>query len=342
VTTAQKRSQSNLAWLVFGPDRGLVAERARALCLDVVADLDDVFAVTSLTDDDLKADPACLADAMAALSMMGGERLVRIKISGEAGGAPIAGFLKDFDAGLLPAEARLVVEAGELKKAGRLRKAFEASANAKLVACYPDSLGDLGTMVETSLQEEGLTLSPGARARLLPTLEGDRARARSEIEKLILYKGLANTRADGDATEVTEDDVLACTVGSADAEMDSIIDAALSGQTALVDDIYHRALSAGRSPIGVLRALQRRLDQIAESQSGGGVQGAQRLGAPRFGPAASSFSRQCNLWRGAALESARDAAFNIERAMKHSGAPIDALGGDLLLKLALRAERLGG
>ena len=329
------------AWLIYGPDRGLVRERAETLARKIVPDLDDPFAVTSLTEEDLKADPAALADAMAALSMIGGDRLVRVRVSGEMGGAPVAAFLKDFDAGAVPAEARLIVEAGDLKATGRLRKAFEGSGKALAAPCYSDSLGDLALLIEESLAAEGLTLAPEAKARLVPALEGDRAMARSEIEKLILYKGLKDQRADGDAV-VSEADILACSVGAGDAELNSIIDAALSGRTQDADAAYHRALNGGTSPVGVLRTLQRRLDQIGEAQAGGGPQAAQRLGAPRYGAEAAGFARQCNLWRGAALESAREAAYQVERLMKHGGAPIQTLGGDLLLKLALRAERLGG
>lgn len=330
------------AFLIYGPDRGLVRERADALARNIVPDLDDPFAVTALSDEDIKADPAALADAMAALSMIGGNRLVRLRVSSETAGAPAAQFLKDFDAGLLPAEARLIVEAGDLKGNGRLRKAFEGSKNALAAPCYSDSPGALAHLVDGALAAEGLALSPEARARFIPSLEGDRALVRAEIEKLILYKGLKGQRPAGDDM-VTEDDVRACTVGGGDSEMMGIIDAALGGQPQLADAAYARALASGMSPVGVLRTLQRRLDQIGEVHGGGGMQGAQRLGAPRYNPSASVFSRQCSLWRGAALDAAREAAFQAERAMKQGGAPpADALGGDLLLRLALRAERLSG
>lgn len=341
VETGLFKARNITAYLIYGPDRGLVRERADRLAKTITPDLDDPFAVTSLSEDDLKADPAALADAMAALSMIGGARLVRLRVSTESAGTAAVAFLKDFDAGTLTAEATLIVEAGELKAAGKLRKTFEGSKAALAAPCYSDSPGDLARLVEESLAVEGLTLSPDARTRFIPSLEGDRSLARSEIGKLILYKGLKGQRAAGD-DEIGEADILACSVGGGDAELNGIIDAALGGQTATADAAYHRALDAGVSPVGVLRALQRRLDQIGEVHAGGGVQGAQRLGAPRYGPAASGFSRQCGLWRGAALDAARDAAFQAERAMKQGRAPMEALGGDLLAKLALRAERLSG
>jgi len=44
--------------LLFGPDRGLVRERALALSKLFIANPDDAFAVTQLTADDLSADTA--------------------------------------------------------------------------------------------------------------------------------------------------------------------------------------------------------------------------------------------------------------------------------------------
>ena len=53
------------AVLVYGPDRGLVRERAEALARGVVEDLADPFRVTEMTGAALAADPARLADEAA-------------------------------------------------------------------------------------------------------------------------------------------------------------------------------------------------------------------------------------------------------------------------------------
>src|ERR1051325_3174644 len=60
--------------LVYGPDAGLVQERAEKLLKSVVPDLTDAFNASDLNEDALLADPARLADEAAALSMMGGRR----------------------------------------------------------------------------------------------------------------------------------------------------------------------------------------------------------------------------------------------------------------------------
>jgi DNA polymerase-3 subunit delta len=68
-----------VAALVFGPDQGLVQERAAAVARTVIADLSDPFRVAELDDVVLEADPARLWDESAALSMTGGRRVVRVR-----------------------------------------------------------------------------------------------------------------------------------------------------------------------------------------------------------------------------------------------------------------------
>lgn len=328
------------AWLIYGPDRGLVRERANAVVKSLLADPDDPFAVTRLTDEDMKADPAALADGMAALSLMGGETLVRVQLASEMGGAPVAAFIKDYEAGKAAAEAWLVVEAGDLKPAGKLRKAFEPAKGAIAIPCYAETGRNLADFVDEALAAEGLTLSPDARGHFLPLIEGDRGVARSEVDKLILYKGPKDTRDAGDDT-ISLADVEACATSGGEAALDRAVDSAMGGAVSRADDAWHRALAGGASGVSLVRSLQRRIDQLGEV-SVSGPDAALRLGAPRFGPAADAFKSQCSIWRGRTLDQARAAAFEAERQMKRSGAPADLIAGDLLLKLALRAQAMSG
>lgn len=323
------------AWLIYGPDRGLVRERAAELAEKLLPNGDD-FAITRLTEEDIKSDPASLADAMAAMSLMGGDRLVELRLS--TGSAATASYLKDLEKGEYQAEARLVIEAGDLKGGDSLRKTVEASAIALAVPCYSDSAADLATLVGDALAAEGLSLEADARALLLPQLEGDRGVARSEIEKLILYKGPRGQRPEGEDA-VTAEDVRACASAGGEDGMDRLVEPALAGDAPAADRAYSRLLASGENPVGVLRAIQRRLDLIGEAHAGGGPAAAQRFGAPRFGPSQAIFGRQVEIWRTAGLEAAREAALDTERAVKTTGSLAESLVGDLILKLALRAAR---
>lgn len=328
--------RNHLVFLIFGPDTGAVRERAEGLSKSLVPDLDDPFAVTRMTDEDIKADPASLADALSAFSLTGGDRLVRVRLSGDM--AALARTIAEIDSGDQPCEAWLVIEAGDLKKASKLRKTVEDMGRGAALACYSDDGRDLAAIADAQLAEEGLRLNPEARAMLIPYLEGDRALARGELEKLVLYKGLKSQRREGD-DDISREDIQAISTAGSDAALDQIIEPALTGDPTRTDRSYHQSLAGGMSAVGILRALQRRLDQIGTFHSGGGDTGAlARAGAPRFGPPADAFRKSARAFSGRRLDHARKLAFDAERSVKRSGAVVEPIVGELLLRLARASQ----
>lgn len=316
-------------FVIFGPDSGLVRERANLLASAIADDPDDPFNVTRFTDEDLKNDPAALADAMAAMSLMGGERLVRVRLASD--NAALARWVGEFEAGETPAEGRLIVEAGNLTKGSKLRKLAEDGKRSAAIACYADNARALIEIAEESFRAEGLSLAGDARQALADILEGDRELARSEIEKLILYKGF-------DGGEITLDDLEAISTVSSEAALDKVIDAALAGDVGGADAEYRRALDSGTSPVAIVRALQRKIDQIERFHQAAGDAGAiARAGIPRFGPPAQRFQAAARLWNRSRIARARDIAFETELAIKRSGSPAEALAGETLLRLARAA-----
>ncbi|MFL6689163.1 MAG: DNA polymerase III subunit delta, partial [Alphaproteobacteria bacterium] len=105
-----------LAALIFGPDQGLVRERAETLAKSVVSDLHDAFRVSELDEAVLTADNARLADEAAAISMLGGRRVVRVRGAGNSLAELFESFLDD-----PKGDALVVVEAGDLSKNSSLR-----------------------------------------------------------------------------------------------------------------------------------------------------------------------------------------------------------------------------
>jgi DNA polymerase-3 subunit delta len=276
---------------------------------------------------------------MAAMSLTGGERLVRVRLNGETGSGPVLEVLAGIEAGEGRAEAKLIVESGDLTPRGKLRKAFEPARRGAAIACYADNLQSLGSLVDQMLGEEGLRLSSDARSAWLPRLEGDRALARGEIEKLILYKGLCNQRGEGE-DEISAADIEAVAADHGDSALDGVIAPLFDGDVTGLDKAMTRAISSGMSPVAILRAMQRRLDQFGVVHAAGGNEAAiARSGAPRFGPQAAQFKRQMGFWQGRRLDAARQLAFDLERDLKRSGSPSEALIGELALRLARGAAR---
>ena len=168
--------------LVFGPDAGLVQERAEKLLKTVVPDLTDPFNVADLSEAVLLADPARLADEAAAISMMGGRRVVRVRGAGNDLAELFEHFLDD-----PPGDALVVVEAGDLAKGAALRKLFEGDDKAAAIACYADNARDLEDVVRDALRAEGLSIAPDALDDAVSRLGSDRGVTRRELEKLALY-----------------------------------------------------------------------------------------------------------------------------------------------------------
>lgn len=205
-------------FLVYGPDRGLVSERAAALAAASGVNLADAFSVIKLDATEIGSHAGKLMDEMNAIGLFGGERLVWIRNAGSEKG--ISDALEMLSA-MPPGDCTLLIEAGDLKKGSALRKAAELPAQAAAIACYADDGRALQALIDQELSAEGLRISPAARERLMETIGGDRLASRNEVRKLALYcRG----------KEIVEEQDVEEIVGDASAiSTDDAIDAILKG-----------------------------------------------------------------------------------------------------------------
>jgi len=319
-----------IAALVFGPDTGMVRERAETMMKTVVDDLNDAFRVADLDDSTLVSDPARLSDEAAAISMLGGRRVVRVRGAGNSLARVFEAFLDD------PAgDALIVVEGGDLAKGTGLRKLFEEADNAAAIACYPDTARDLFDVVRSGLKTEGLTISSDALEDAVGRLGSDRGVTRREIEKLALYAhGKKN---------VTLDDVQATLGDEAEARVEEAIDAAGNGDVAKLDLALERLWIAGTSPIQVVRQamshFQRLLLVSVESKRGEGIDGAiRKLRPPLHFSRATAFKNQAQRWSEANLLEALDQLLDTEALCKTTAVPAEAACGRALMNVAARAR----
>src|SRR4051794_10732070 len=104
------------AVLLYGRDRGGVRERANALAAKATERPDDPFDVALLTDSDITGDEARLEGELSALSLMGGRRLVRLRLSDDKAAADriAAEALKGHVDGVFNTNAFFLIEAGAL------------------------------------------------------------------------------------------------------------------------------------------------------------------------------------------------------------------------------------
>src|SRR3954465_14336570 len=104
--------------LVFGPDAGLVSERADAIIRASVDDPGDPFALVRLDGDALASDPARLIDEATTVPLFGGRRAIRVRAGSRNMVPALEGVL-----GARLSDCRVVIEAGDLKRNAPLRAA---------------------------------------------------------------------------------------------------------------------------------------------------------------------------------------------------------------------------
>jgi DNA polymerase-3 subunit delta len=235
--------------LVFGPDSGLVRERAETLVRASVDDPRDPFALVRLDGDDLAGQPARLVEEADTIPLFGGRRAIWVK-------AGSRNFLPAVEALLAAARAdcRVVIEAGDLKRNAPLRVACERAPNAAALPCYADAERDLARLIDEEMRDAGLSISPDARAALLPLLGGDRLASRGEIRKLALF-------AHGKG-RVELDDVLAVVADASVLALDSLLDATFAGRTSDVEFQFAKARSAGTAPSAIIGAALRHVGAL--------------------------------------------------------------------------------
>ena len=259
--------------LLYGPDAGLVRERADALMASAVDDPDDPFSLVRLDGDDLATEPSRLVDEAMTVPLFGGRRAVRVK-------AGTRSFASGVDALADSAikDCRIVIEAGELRPEAPLRKTCERAKNAVAIACYPDTERDLARLIDDELRASGLKIAQDARATLMSLLGGDRQASRNELRKIALY-------AHG-AREITLIDVMAVVSDASDFKLDPIVDAAFAGQPAMVETEFAKALVAGTYPGLMISAAQRQVAALHKAalvmETGASASSAAESGFPRL------------------------------------------------------------
>ena len=224
--------------LVFGPDLGLVRERADSIVQAATGGkADDAFSMIALEGDVIAADPARLSDEARTIGLFGGNRVVRVR----AGSKSLADALKP----LLsepPVGTLIVIEAGDLRKNAPLRTLCESSSAAAAIPCYADTERDLLRLVERTLSGAGMSIDADARDALVGLLGADRLATRAELDKLVLFSagnkriGLADVQAViADASALALDDAVdAAAAGNAEAALTALAKTQAAGISASV------------------------------------------------------------------------------------------------------------
>lgn len=326
---ASQPPEGTAAVLLYGPDSGLVRERADRIARTVVDDLTDPFRVAELRPEDAAGNPGLLIDEVLAISLTGGRRVVRIKGATDKLADAIAGLLEE-----RRGDAMVVVEAGELPGRSKLRSAFEKSGHAAALACYRDEKRDLVKIIADELDNQGVSADREASAMLANYLGGDRLLTRNELAKLALYVGPGGQASAADVAAVVAD--------SSFLSHDRIAHAVAAGNLDDLDRSLERALAERESPIGLIGAVRRHLTRLHLYVGLGANAEAlktMRLDERRNFMIVGPLKEHARRWNTELLDRALERLVEAEIQCKSTGMPADTICRRAFFELAHAARR---
>ncbi len=317
--------------LVYGPDTGLVSERAAALAKRHLDGTDDPFALVRLDGDQIAADPARLADEAHTVALFGGKRVVRVRVGAKAVIAAVEPLLST-----PPRDTLVVLEAGDLKASHALRKAVEQAGSAVALPCYADEARDLTRLVDEEVAAAGLTIEADAKRALIGALGGDRLASRQEVRKVMLYC-LGQGRVTLADVEAIAGDVSAPAI-------DQAIDAMGLGERDRFVGLYRRLVGEGTHPSVILGAATRHMHQLqvarAEIDDGRTAADAVRgLAPPVFFKRQGLFERQLVIWSVERIDRAIETLAQALLDSRRAAALTDVVVERVLLAVASAARR---
>lgn len=298
-------------FLVYGPDRGVVVQRIEALLVRLVGDPKDPFKVGDLPAERIAAEPRLLLEEAQSLSLLGGQRAVRVRDADDRIKGAVRDLLK-----LRAQDSFILLEAGDLPASSDLRKAVEKAPQAAAIACYRDEGRGLEDVLRAELQRHGLAADRDALQALQTSLGADRAVTVAEVEKLALYVG------DAPGGRVTVRDVRAVVGDAGTLTLDDLILDVLTGDaTSLAADL-ERLLAEGGNEIGIVNRLGasfgRLLRMRTEIDAGASVD---QMVDGLFWKIRDPWKRALGRWSTKAAQRAQLELLELDLRMKSEGGP---------------------
>lgn len=328
----KKPSPEALAILVYGPDEGLIRERMQIMAKTVVSDLNDPFNVVEISADHLAETPSRLLDEAQSISMLGGRRVIRLRDATDK----ITATLKETLAALREGDNLILIEAGELNPRSTLRLLFEGAKNAAALPCYVEDERDISRILQDGLKAQGFSIPSDAITHMASSVVGDRAVARSEIEKLAIYMG--------GKKNITLEDVVACVGDSASLSIDALCQTTVSGQFAEAERVLKNIMMEGTQAVAALRALQNYFTRLRLTKSrvekGDNIEIAMKKLKPEvFWKSKASFESHVYNWQMPQIEQAIVLLMSAEARCKQSGFDPETICSRAILSLAQMAIR---
>ncbi len=304
---------SHRMFLFYGPNNGLVSERAKSMAKLFVEDLQDAFQVLKLSPDELKNDPGKLGSELMSLPFMGGNKVIWIRGAEDALTKDLAAFIEEND---ITDINYLILESGDLKPKSTLRALFEKEKEVGCIPCYEDDSRQIASLIREEAKKHNIPLNGDIVRYLTDHLSQDRLMARSELDKLFLFAEVKD--------HLTLEDVMESMENSQDTSTQDIILGLFDGNIAGLEKNLNMFWSQGFSEIALIRGIIRHLSRLIEIQdlSQGGLgkrEVMSKMRPPIFFKVQDSFWQQSRRWSRLKIEKALDKVIALEEKAKLSG-----------------------
>ena len=312
--------------LVYGPDAGLVSERAAALATAFARRQKGEVEIVRLDDRDFAEEPARLDLELRTRPMFADYKVVRVTAGSRLDVPSLKALLAE------PSDNALIVEAGNLRPDSGLRKLFEKLTDAAALPCYSDDR-DLAAIIDAELSEAGLRIDPETKTYLMGRLGADQALSRAEVVKLTLY-----ARGGGG---ISHEDVEAIVGDAAEIALENFVYATSAGDPRAALRELQRLAAAGTGHGSALLALARHFRQLhraaATQASGGSLEQAVKSMRPRpHFKREPVFLAHCRRWGAGRLSHALPLIQETIRRSRRSPDLESAFAERLLMTLASR------
>lgn len=316
-------------FLAYGSDAGLVRETAQTLLRHFEAQSGDPGSAITLEGADNDA-PERLSVEARTPSLFGGTRIIRVRNAGKSLTTALSSLLDE------PADAVIVLEAGNLQRNDALRVLIEKSREARTLPCFSDNEEALASLIRQHFAETQIDIAPDAVATLKSLMGNDREVTRRELEKLSLYAA--------ESRRLTVEDVVILCGDNAALALDTVIDAAAGGDAARLDEALARAQISGLDTQRILSAALnhfswlRRLRVDVDAGRAPRDVLAQSRPRPHFSRTAG-LERQLRLWNDSALAGATARLYEAVADSRKKGAAGTSLAQRALLAVCIVAAR---
>ena len=316
-------------YLFYGPDEAGSRHLATRLLTGLGA---EKFAVSSAA---IKADPAVLTDEAGAMALFGGPRAIWIDPAGDEITDGVAGLL-----GAAAVESPVIAIGGALRKTSGLVKLAESHGQAAAVQSYIPEGHGADQMVAAAGRAAGLRVGDDVASRIAAACGTNQAIVAQEIAKFALFLDAAPDRV----RDLTHDVIDRLGADTSEGDLMRLGDLALAGDGRdLLAEMERAALAPGDA-IPAVRALQRRLLQLASLRAK--VEQGERVdavltsaGRSLFWKDKSLMQRLLTIWNADRIAQVMERSAALERAAMLSDEPPVAALGQEFVTIARAASR---